>query len=96
MLTPENTPESVMSSPQSTDKCLPQEKPRLLIIGDSIPKGVAPQRLSGKYCVVNRCIPGTKLQLSTKLAPSMIEEEKPIWMINQCGTNNIQMNASPY
>ena len=88
--TPETTSESVISTPPSTAKRLPHEKPTVLIIGDSIPKGIVAQRLSRKYRVINRCIPGTKLQLWTKIVPSMIEEEKPTCIIIHCGTNNIQ------
>ena len=35
-----------------------QQKPTVLLIGDSIPKGVIGRHMSRRYRVINRCIPG--------------------------------------
>ena len=66
-----------------------QQKPTVLLIGDSIPKGVIGHRMSRRYRVINRCIPGSKLHLWTKIAPAMIQEENPICVIIHCATNNL-------
>ena len=45
--------------------------------------------MSRQCRVVNRCIPGSNLELWIKLAPVIINEEQPSSVIIHCGTNNI-------
>ena len=65
------------------------KKKTILIIGDSIPKHLVGRRMSRQCRVVNRCIPGSNLELWIQLAPIIINEEQPSSVIIHCGTNNI-------
>ena len=77
-------------SPPSCHEHAPNLKKRtILIIGDSIPKHLVGRRMSRQCRVVNRCIPGSKLELWIQLAPIIINEEQPSTVIIHCGTNNI-------
>lgn len=67
----------------------PRVRNTILILGDSMPKNLAGRRMSRSYRILNRCIPGTSLQIWSKLAPVLIEEEQPAAVIFHCGTNDI-------
>lgn len=69
-------------------------KETVLIIGDSIPKHLVGRKMSKRYRVLNRCIPGSRLELWTKLAPIMINEEQPSRVIIHLGTNNIASSVT--
>ena len=62
----------------------------ILILGDSIPKHLDGRRMSKRYKVINRCIPGSNIELWMKLAPIFIKEECPTAVILHIGTNNMQ------
>ena len=62
----------------------------VLILGDSIPKHLDGRHMSRRYKVINRCIPGSNIELWMKLAPIFIQEECPTAVILHIGTNNIQ------
>ena len=62
----------------------------VLILGDSILKHLDGRRMSRRYRVINRCIPGSNIELWMKLAPIFIREECPTAVILHIGTNNIQ------
>ncbi len=67
----------------------PPVRNTILVLGDSMPKNLVGRRMSRRYRVLNRCIPGTSLEIWTKLAPVFVEEETPTAVIIHCGTNNI-------
>ena len=62
----------------------------VLILGDSIPKHLDGRRMYRRYKVINRCIPGSNIELWMNLAPICMQEECPAAVILHIGTNNIQ------
>ena len=89
---PVSTPSaSTMSSTSSSSKSPVSDLHRktILIIGDSIPKHLDGRKMSKRCKVINRCIPGSNLELWTKLAPIFVKEEQPSCVIIHCATNNI-------
>ena len=90
--------------PRDMDKPIPKPRKNLsttpatvdkvtrtvLILGDSIPKHLDGRRMSRRYKVINRCIPGSNIELWMKLAPIFVQEECPTAVILHIGTNNIQ------
>ena len=85
----DQTPGSPSQNSSST------QRKTILIIGDSIPKYLVGRKMSRQYRVVNRCIPGSKLELWIQLAPIIITEEQPSAVIIHCGTNNVYSNLVP-
>ena len=67
----DQTPGSPSQNSSST------QRKTIVIIGDSIPKYLVGRKMSRQYRVVNRCIPGSKLELWIQLAPIIITEEQP-------------------
>lgn len=93
--TPHPTPERVTSSTTSNNSSTASSsstctKHTVLIIGDSIPKHLVGRRMSKRVRVINRCIPGTSVELWTKIAPIIVREENASAVIIHCGTNNLQ------
>ncbi len=87
----------ISSTQQSTPPCTSTARTStrtpvrntILVLGDSMPKNLVGRRMSRRYRVLNRCIPGTSLEIWAKLAPVFVEEESPTAVIIHCGTNNI-------
>ena len=87
------TPASTKSSTSSPSKLPVSDsdlrRKTILIVGDSIPKHLDGRKMSKRCKVINRCIPGSNLELWTKLAPIFVKEEQPTCVIIHCATNNI-------
>ena len=92
---PKQPSPSAISSTSTPLKDVPSSPRRtILIIGDSIPKHLVGRRMSRRYKVINRCIPGTTLEQWNKLAPVFVEDEMPTAVIIHCGTNNIHRSLT--
>ena len=92
-------PSSTKTKPTTSTarKQQPQPQPlnrTVLVLGDLIPKHLVGRRLSRRYKVLNRTLPGTNLELWIKLAPSFIEQECPTAVIIHLGTNNISQKLT--
>ena len=87
---PVATPHATTKSSSSSSSKSPDLRKRtVLIIGDSIPKHLDGRKMSKRCKVINRCIPGSNLELWTKLAPIFVKEEQATCVIIHCATNNI-------
>ncbi len=75
------------ASPQQPTRSF--QKKKIVVLGDSIPKYLTGRKMTSKCIIVNRCIPGSRLGLLTKLAPIIIAEEQPDLVIIHCATNDI-------
>lgn len=87
-------PPSAPANPPPATKRNFSQRETILIIGDSIPKKLVGRRMSRRYRVINRCIPGSTLDLWKKLAPVFVEEDNPTGIIIHCGTNNINYSLT--
>ena len=96
---PVSKPTCIIEPPTQQQPSTPADRTKsasrtILIIGDSIPKHLVGRRMSKQYRIINRCIPGSTLELWTKLAPIFIAEECPTAVIIHCGTNNISSSLT--
>ena len=93
--TTNSNPPSLKPEPTRTQSEKPfqngHSKRKVLILGDSITKGLVGRKMSRQCIIKNRSISGTTIQNWIRLAPIFIEEENPDIVILHCGTNNIHM-----
>jgi hypothetical protein len=85
---PSSVNASVVPPPPEKAQNLNRKK-RILILGDSITKGLVGWRMSRRHTILNRSTSGTNLEQWIRLAPIFIEEEQTDILIFHCGTNNI-------
>ena len=87
------TDEPTAQDSQSEKQHVPSHsRKKVLILGDSITKGLVGRRMSRRHLVINRSISGTTINQWIRLAPIFVEEERPDIVILHCGTNNVTRN----
>ena len=89
---PTTTDNTLPTVPPPQTPTGPSQKPhyrkRILILGDSITKGLVGCMMSRQHTILNRSISGTTIEHWIHLTPIFIEEEKPDIVLLHCGTNN--------
>ena len=90
---PTTTDNTLPTVPPPQSPTAPSQKPRyrkrILILGDSITKGLVGRMMSRQHTILNRIISGTTFEHWIHLAPIFIEEEKPDIVLLHWGTNNV-------